>query len=124
MVATWGDIWFREPGTRILALLPRDWIDSALPLTITPKPKKLTRVFVARFEVFSSDREKALLALLDSNDKPTPEAVTQFKALQFGRFNSAALEDATTIHNARLEQRFDDLQRATEPATVPATAAR
>lgn len=120
MVATWGDIWFREPGTRILALLPRDWVDSALPLSITPAPKKLTRVFVARFEVFTSDREKSLLSLLESSEKPTAEKLTQFRSLQLGRFASAALEDAKLIQNQRIARRFDELQ---QPAT-PATAAR
>ncbi len=118
MVATWGDIWFREPGTRILALLPRDWVDNALPLTITPAPKKLTRVFVARFEVFTSDREKALLALLEGGEKPKAETLTQFKSLQFGRFATAALEYAKNIQSQRLAQRFYELQQSDAPATA------
>ncbi|MEI6534858.1 MAG: hypothetical protein WCN98_05920 [Verrucomicrobiaceae bacterium] len=118
MVATWGDIWFREPGTRILALLPRDWVDTALPLTITPAPKKLTRVFVARFEVFTSDREKALLSLLEGGEKPTAQTLTKFKSLQFGRFATAALEDAKSIQSQRLSQRFYELQQSDEPTTA------
>ncbi len=64
MVATWRDLWCTERGTRVLVILSRDWVDSVLPLKITPEPKKLTRVFVARLELFTGKREERVLALL------------------------------------------------------------
>lgn len=67
MVATWRDLWFTERGTRVLAILPRDWVDSVLPLKITPEPKKLTRVFVARMELFTRKREERFLSLFSEN---------------------------------------------------------
>ena len=112
MVATWRDVWFREPGTRILALLPRAWVDSVLPLSITPAPQKLTRVFVARFEVFTPSQEKALLALLDEDVKPGAEKVAQFKALQLGRFAQAGLQRVQDLQNRRATERFRALEQA------------
>src|SRR5437588_10159859 len=53
MVKTWDDSWFAEEGTRVLYILPREWTDRTLPLTITPQPSKMVRVMVGRAEIIS-----------------------------------------------------------------------
>ena len=120
MVATWRDVWFAETGTRVLAILPRAWVDSVLPLTITPQPEKLTRVFVARFEVFTPDREQSLLTLLNGNGAPAVEA-QKLRDLHFDRFANAAFSRVQRLSEERMSQRFRDMQSAT---MIPATAAR
>ena len=122
MVATWRDVWFTEQGTRVLALLPRPWVDSVLPLKITPTPATLNRVFVARFEVFTPEREQSLLTLLfNADEKSGSMDKEKFRALHFDRFANAALARSQQLGEERIRQRFVELQKS--PA-APATAAR
>lgn len=51
MVATWRDHWLREPGLRVLALLPQSWTDRVLPLRVAPAPDRIVRTMVARLEI-------------------------------------------------------------------------
>ncbi len=66
MVETWRKTWFREEGDRVLTLMPRAAIDAMLPLTVTPTPSKLERVFVARLELIAPQRAEMLAGLLES----------------------------------------------------------
>lgn len=52
MIETWRDSWFEE-GMRVFYIVPRRFVDSELPLTITPAPAVVVRVFVGRIEVLS-----------------------------------------------------------------------
>ena len=121
MVATWRDVWFAETGTRVLAILPRSWVDAVLPLSITPAPSKLQRIFVARFEVFTPEREQALLSLLSTGGRPDVADAEKFRGLHLGRFANAALVRAQQLGEERIRQRFADFQAAPPP---PTTAAR
>jgi hypothetical protein len=120
MVATWDGHWFREPGTRVLAILPRNWVDEALPLTITPAPTKLTRVFVARFETLTPERETELLALLSENSADGDKG-QRFSNLELGRFAEGALERAVQLESLRMGGQFHTLQQM---AAVAATAGK
>jgi hypothetical protein len=59
MIATWRDSWFEE-GTRVFYIYPRTEVDSKLPLSVTPKPTSLARVFVGRAEVLSPWMEQGI----------------------------------------------------------------
>jgi hypothetical protein len=50
MLATWDESYFRSPGLRVLYLVPREWIDYHLPVTISI-PSELTRVLVGRIDL-------------------------------------------------------------------------
>ena len=50
MVETWKDAWF-EPGTRLIYIVPRSFVDAILPLDVRPRPSKIARVFVGRIEL-------------------------------------------------------------------------
>jgi hypothetical protein len=50
MIETWRDSWF-EDGTRLFYIVPPATVDAVLPLTVTPAPKSVVRVFVGRAEV-------------------------------------------------------------------------
>jgi len=117
MVATWSDSWFRENGSRVFALLPRAWVDSVLPLEITPRPEKMTRVFVGRFETFTASQENTLLTLLAPQNNVDAATRTKFADLHLGRFGYAALQRA---HNL-MDLQFRLLESA---ALRPTTAAR
>lgn len=99
MLATWNHTWFSEPGQRIFSILPSEWVDQVLPLTITPTPKTIKRVFVARLEVLSPETEDKLTELLQRKTI-TPADVKNFAALNLGRFS----EGATTITTDKIKQ--------------------
>jgi hypothetical protein len=111
MVATWSGHWFREPGTRVLAILPREWVDSVLPLKITPAPTKVERVFVARFEVLTLQRESEVLALLN-DDADANMLGARLKELQLGRFGRGALARAQVMQGQHMAAKFELLQQA------------
>jgi hypothetical protein len=52
MVETWRDSWFEE-GTRVFYIVPSARTDAILPLTITPAPEHVARVFVGRMDVIT-----------------------------------------------------------------------
>jgi hypothetical protein len=132
MVATWKEAWFKEPGTRVLALLPESWVNAVLPLKLSPTPTKVKRVFVARMEVFPPSQEKALAALLDQavTELATPALAAAFQKLQMGRFGSAGLERAAAMKRMALQNAFYDLQasaqklQATADGTPPSVSSR
>jgi hypothetical protein len=59
MVDSWRDSWFEE-GTRVLYLVPPRAVKEILPLTITPAPKTVARVFVGRMEVITPAMERSV----------------------------------------------------------------
>lgn len=77
MVDTWSDSWFSE-GSRVLYIVPRSKVDALLPLTITPSPASLARVFVGRIDLLSPRTEATLKRAVRSGDSETLN--------QFGRF--------------------------------------
>ena len=77
MLETWHDSWFEE-GTRVLYIMPKREVDSVLPLTITPEPQQITRVFVGRVEVLSPAAKQDLQEAVDGGDSSSLQ--------KFGRF--------------------------------------
>jgi hypothetical protein len=77
MIETWQDSWFEE-GMRVFYIIPRRFVDSQLPLKITPAPAPVVRVFVGRVEVFSPWMEQTMESALLDGDVPT--------LTKFGRF--------------------------------------
>jgi hypothetical protein len=70
MVETWGDSWFEE-GSRLFYIVPRATVDSILPLSITPAPSQLVRVFVGRIELVTPATQRSVEAALASRDAAT-----------------------------------------------------
>ena len=77
MLETWKDSWFEE-GTRLLYIVPRPFVDRVLPLTITPEPANMTRVFVGRLEVVSPRTQTAIETALATGDEPTLAKYNRF----------------------------------------------
>jgi len=92
MVKTWSKSWFTEEGVRVLYILPREWTDATLPLTLNPQPQKLERVMVGRAEIIPPTLQKELageIASAKSGDK-TAEQRLQDHARKLGRFYGPA----------------------------------
>ena len=98
MVNTWKDLWFGEPGTRVLYVLPDGAPDKLLPLEITPSPARTERVFVGRVEFATdADREWFASAVTALNlEDPSPakirSAIFPQARARFGRFATPAIE--------------------------------
>lgn len=57
MVATWSRSWFQKDGSRVVYVLPREVVDSVLPLQLQPEPKRLVRVLVGRHEFITPEAQ-------------------------------------------------------------------
>ena len=120
MVATWDDLWFTEPGTRLLAILPQSSADAMVPLQITPPPTRLERVFVARVELITREQEQILTDLLDAGqpggEQDLADAAAKFSELQLGRYAAGGLERAASLVSKQMRERFAALSRASVEA--------
>ena len=61
MLQTWWDSYFLRPGIRIFWVVPRGYVDKALPLTVSPPPAKTERVIVGRSEILTPAFEQQML---------------------------------------------------------------
>ena len=100
MVETWKDSWFEE-GARLFYIVPRKFLDSVLPLSITPAPAETVRVFVGRIELVTPATAGVVESALARNDRAT--------LAKYGRFLEAILE--TMIQQSSDESRTAQLQR-------------
>ncbi len=60
MLSTWDRAYFQSPGLRLFFVVPREWTDHVLPLSLS-EPADVERVMMARIELITDD-QKALLA--------------------------------------------------------------
>jgi hypothetical protein len=77
MLETWKNSWFEE-GSRILYLVPRNYVDSVLPIAINPTPQQLTRVFVGRLELITPATQNSVLTAFEQNDQSTLDKYNRF----------------------------------------------
>ena len=68
MIATWRESYFGRDGLRVFWIVPRDYIDRVLPLTISPAPTELQRVLVGRTELLTPQLEAELTRDFAAND--------------------------------------------------------
>lgn len=98
MVETWKDSWFEE-GARLFYIVPRDFVDTVLPLNIKPAPATTVRVFVGRMELVTPATEKAIETACAKGDRAM--------LAKYGRFLIPILE--TMIGRTRDEKRKGEL---------------
>jgi hypothetical protein len=77
MLETWKNSWFEE-GSRLIYIVPRHFVDSVLPLRVTPAPTATTRVFVGRLELVTPATERAIESAIASNDQQTLAKYNRF----------------------------------------------
>jgi hypothetical protein len=100
MVKTWRDSWFEE-GLRVFYILPRRATDAILPITITPQPTELSRVFVGRAEIITPEMETEIRAAaqLFGENSPESRAAAINSVRRYGRFADPVLREA--MNNAK-----------------------
>lgn len=77
MVQTWRDSWFEE-GSRLIYLVPRPFVDKVLPLSITPAPEHLERVFVGRLEIVTPQTARIVETAFAAHDELTLNKYKRF----------------------------------------------
>jgi hypothetical protein len=77
MVQTWRDSWFEE-GSRLLYIVPREFVNSVLPLSISPAPEQITRVFVGRLELITPETTSAVEKAFAQHDRATLAKYARF----------------------------------------------
>jgi hypothetical protein len=70
MVETWRNSWFEE-GSRLLYLVPLEFVNRVLSLSITPEPIQTVRVFVGRLEIITPATKSAIERALATHDRAT-----------------------------------------------------
>jgi len=77
MVETWRGSWFEE-GSRLIYIVPADFVSRLLPLSIRPAPAQIARVFVGRLELVTPATEKAVETAFASHDKAALQKYGRF----------------------------------------------
>ncbi len=77
MLQTWSDSWLEE-GSRLFYIVPRHFVDRVLPLTISPAPAQIVRVFVGRLELITPATEQAVATALAHHDRQMLNKYTRF----------------------------------------------
>jgi hypothetical protein len=116
MVATWSDSWFEE-GVRLFYIVPRAAVDAIVPLTITPAPAEIARVFVGRMELVTPTTRQDVHRALTAGDGKT--------LAKYGRFLSPigqrVIAESPSAQRPLLEAR---LRSAAASWTAVASACR
>jgi hypothetical protein len=77
MLETWKNSWF-EQGSRLFYIVPRSFVDTVLPLSISPAPAEISRVFVGRDELITPATEQAVESAFASSDRATLAKYSRF----------------------------------------------
>ena len=99
MIQTWRDSWFEE-GCRLLYLIPQEFVNRVLPLTITPVPTQTTRVFVGRLELVTPATQSAVERAFTDHDHTT--------LVKYARFLEPILK--TMMDNASSPKKAKELR--------------
>ncbi len=100
MIETWRQSWFEE-GSRLFYIVPGDFLNSMLPLTINPAPAQTVRVFVGRLELVTPATAQAMEKILATHDNAALQ--------QYGRFLEPIIEEMKEANPAQAEQIDKDL---------------
>jgi len=77
MLDTWKDSWLEE-GTRLLYVVPNSFVNRVLPLSISPAPREVTRVFIGRLELVSMKTRTEIEQALAKGDETTLSRYNRF----------------------------------------------
>jgi hypothetical protein len=106
MVNTWEHGYFRTPGLRVLYILNRNEVENLLPMTITPAPQSMNRVFVGRIEVLRDVEENLILSqILKEKDSFNVMALGRFAPSIINRVYQVAKERG--LLDSKLQSLFD-----------------
>ncbi|MEO6435090.1 MAG: hypothetical protein ABIP55_04930 [Tepidisphaeraceae bacterium] len=100
MLETWKNSYFKTGGQRLFFVVPRQWTDRVLPLTIS-QPCELTRVMIGRIELVSPKQRELLTRMGDEKQRITAVTADRYHQ-QLGRFGDALLLDELRRHPNKL----------------------
>lgn len=113
MVETWKKSWF-EQGSRLFYVVPPQFVNAVLPLSINPSPAEVNRVFVGRLELITPATEQEVETALAKHDGSI------FRT--YGRFLEPILGELRKEHPDRTAKIERDLsQTYYVPAPDPVT---
>jgi hypothetical protein len=101
MVQTWRDSWFEE-GSRILYIVPAEFVNAVLPLTISPAPSQTTRVFVGRLELITPATKREVERAFAAHDGAALAGYARF----LEPILSSMIKQAPTPERARQLQEY------------------
>ena len=110
MIETWNDSWFEE-GSRLIYIVPERFVDTMLPLAISPAPEQRARVFVGRLELITPGTEKAVESALASHDEAT--------LAKYGRFLEPILNEIEQIDTAHANALREEYVAALRSGFLP-----
>jgi hypothetical protein len=113
MIETWKQSWFEEGG-RLFYIVPRDFLNVILPLTINPMPSQTVRVLVGRLELITPATTHALEKILATHDLAGLE--------KYNRFLEPILDEMKAENPTRVPQIEKDLQLTYQSPIQPQTA--
>jgi hypothetical protein len=100
MIETWRQSWFEE-GSRVFYIVPGNFLNTILPLSISPAPAQTVRVFVGRLELVTPATTQAVQKILTNRD---------IEGLQkYNRFLEPILEAMKAENPAQAKQLENDL---------------
>ncbi len=91
MLDTWKHGYLQVPGLRLLYVLSNSEVEQTLPLSITPQPDSLKRVFVGRMEVLLDTEEARILNEIKTH-------LMGFRVASLGRFAEPMLRRVMQVH--------------------------
>jgi len=106
MVETWRGSWFEE-GSRLIYVVPAEFVNEILPLEIHPAPAGIARVFVGRLELVTPRTSDAVETAFAAHDNATLE--------KYGRFLEPILQtmlekDASPARARKLNEYLNRLK--------------
>jgi hypothetical protein len=114
MIETWRQSWFEE-GSRLFYIVPGDFLNAILPLTINPAPGQTVRVFVGRLELVTPATTQAVEKILATHDVVGLQ--------KYNRFLQPILEQMKAANPAQAGQIARDLDLTYRSSIVqPQTA--
>lgn len=100
MLETWRNSWFEE-GSRVIYIVPQPFVESILPLRISPTPANTVRVFVGRLELVTPATQQAVEAAFASGDRAELARYARFLEPILGAMVSESSQDP--VRTERLE---------------------
>lgn len=112
MLDTWENGYLKTPGLRLLYILPRAEVDQILPITMSPAPEKLERVFVARIEILLDTEEISTLnSIREQKENFDIQTLGRFAEPKLRRVKELAKGDERVPDPFGVLQIIDDLIR-------------
>jgi len=111
LVQTWKQSWFEE-GSRLFYIVPPQFVNAVLPLSIDPAPAQINRVFVGRLELITPATEQAVETALARHDRSL--------LAKYGRFLEPILDRLRDEHPERAALMARELAEAYSTTHDPA----